>query len=119
MEQNNERSLHLILCHKWFKMIEDGIKNEEYRERTPYWCKRFSQNNCIPSYQGIQWQCAGIKDKCNAEISFPYTHIVFHDGYTNTIMKKKVISCTVGVGRREWGAPNHSTFIIKFKDCNK
>ena len=33
--------LNLPLKAKWYKMIESGIKTEEYREIKPYWIKRF------------------------------------------------------------------------------
>lgn len=33
-------TLHLILKDKWFQMYKDGLKTEEYREITPYWCNR-------------------------------------------------------------------------------
>jgi len=40
-ETNKEpRVLHLTLTSKWFKMILDGIKPEEYREVKAYWSKR-------------------------------------------------------------------------------
>ena len=32
--------LHLPLKAKWYDMQERGEKSEEYREITPYWCKR-------------------------------------------------------------------------------
>ena len=32
--------LVLPLKEKWYRMIESGIKTEEYRELTPYWCNR-------------------------------------------------------------------------------
>ena len=119
MKKSIEKDLHLILMHHWYVMVANGIKKEEYREKTPYWCKRFSAINCIPSYQGIQDNCSNIGEACNAVQAFPFTHIVFHDGYTNITCRKEVIACTCGIGRPDWGAPNHETFIIKFKDVEQ
>lgn len=116
IEQKIEKDLHLVLMHHWFVMIEKGIKNEEYREKTPYWCKRFSASNCIPSHQAIQENCGNIADSCNAVQAFPFTHVVFHDGYTSTTIRKEVVSCTCGIGNKLWGAPEHEVFIIKFKN---
>lgn len=34
------RTLHLTLHRCWFDAIASGVKTEEYRDKTPYWCKR-------------------------------------------------------------------------------
>lgn len=34
-------TLHLNLKRKWFDIIYSGIKPEEYRNITPYWCNKF------------------------------------------------------------------------------
>ena len=36
--------LTLTLKRKWFDMIKQGIKKEEYREIKPYWIKRFIED---------------------------------------------------------------------------
>lgn len=33
-------NLQLSLTKKWFEMTKSGIKPEDYREITPYWCSR-------------------------------------------------------------------------------
>ena len=33
--------LSLVLTGKWYDMIEQGVKREEYRLATKYWCRRF------------------------------------------------------------------------------
>lgn len=33
-------NLQLSLKTKWFEMTKAGVKTEEYREITPYWCSR-------------------------------------------------------------------------------
>ena len=35
------KNLQLPLKTKWFEMTKAGIKTEDYREITPYWCNRF------------------------------------------------------------------------------
>ena len=37
--------LRLPLKMKWFEMTKNGIKKEDYREITPYWCSRFLTQN--------------------------------------------------------------------------
>ena len=40
-EIEHNRSLVLTLKKQWFDMILSGEKKEEYREKKPYWEKRF------------------------------------------------------------------------------
>ena len=37
-----KRILHLTLKKKWFDLIAQGKKKEEYREYKPYWIKRLT-----------------------------------------------------------------------------
>ena len=57
MEQEliNVKILHLPLKAKWYDMQECGEKPEEYREVTPYWCKRFLKD--FPVGWRIRWIC--------------------------------------------------------------
>lgn len=47
------KNLQLSLIGKWFEMTKAGIKTEDYREITPYWC------NILLVYKGknkpIKW----------------------------------------------------------------
>lgn len=36
-----DRTIHLVNTHHWYDMIASGEKPEEYRDFTPYWCRRF------------------------------------------------------------------------------
>jgi len=45
------RNLQMSLKTEWFEMTKAGIKNEDYREITPYWAKRFV--GCW-KYEGIK-----------------------------------------------------------------
>jgi hypothetical protein len=40
-----KKILHLTLKKKWFKLIASGEKKREYRQRKPYWEKRFLDKN--------------------------------------------------------------------------
>lgn len=110
--------LNLTLKAKWYKMIEDGIKTEEYREIKPYWEKR------LLNYQAIKANAKSIAfkkflfgfDAC-AEYPRGYTHVLFRYGYTKRTMLREIESIRFGYGNTEWGAPkNEQVFIIKFKE---
>ena len=126
-------TLHLVLKHKWYEMIESGIKTEEYREIKPYWVKRLLQwqedsRYYVISGEEIHWYDA--KYICNTKYlnymiyemgredsalrAKSYTHVCFHLGYTSTTMTFKVQEITIGKGNSEWGAPKDKpVFIVK------
>ena len=49
------RILQLVLKKKWFDMIADGIKHEEYRDINKYWCRRLYE--CYTDAPGHYGQC--------------------------------------------------------------
>lgn len=113
--------LNLVLTHKWYDLIESGIKKEEYREITPYWSNRlmglgieywksvFSHNtvdNMAETFNGVS----------RLMFNYGYTDydaVCFHRGYTNTTITFEYDELTIGKGKPEWGATEKSTFIIK------
>lgn len=95
-------------------MIEAGIKKEEYRQESSYWRKRL-----IRCYAAFDWcnmrgfdgrLCGG----CSVGPRFRHFDAVcFSYGYTKRRMTFECKGITIGQGRKEWGAPDHETFIIK------
>ena len=63
------RVLYLPIKDKWFRMIEAGVKKEEYRERKPYWDRRLLGS--LPFPDG----CKSYKD---------YDAVHFRNGYDLT-----------------------------------
>lgn len=57
------KTLHLNLKRKWFDMILSGEKDEEYREITPYWKKRFFDENCQLKHRTIIFSNGYTKDR--------------------------------------------------------
>lgn len=78
--------LDLILCHKWYDMIESGQKTEEYRELSDYWQRRLGK--------------------------YTYNFVRFHRGYTTRTMLFE-FRLKQGIGRPEWGAPDYPVYILK------
>jgi hypothetical protein len=126
--------LVLPLKEKWYRMIESGIKTEEYRELTPYWCNRILYHcplgidgywnselgNCV--YFNEEHPDATLHRLLIGEYGTRgYTHVEFTLGYpkkgdTSRRMIKEIDSIKVGKGNPEWGAPeDKEVFIIKFK----
>lgn len=79
--------LHLTLQKKWFDMISQGVKREEYRELKPYWHKRLNKT---------------------------YDAIKFRNGYSKnspTVMVE-LKEILIGLGVVEWGAPEGEKVYI-------
>lgn len=92
--------LHLILKFKWFDLIESGIKTEEYRDMSDYYCRKF--------------YCRKFGFPTTYYFFNNYREVVFHRGYSQRICKFEIKSFGVGIGKAEWGAPlNQQVFIIK------
>lgn len=118
-----EKVLDLVLIGKWYDLIADGIKREEYRAITPYWCNRlFLDSNSKPLGQK-EWNSilsgyvleSVIEDSMiDKTLTIP-THVRFRRGYTSISKTYKIESITIGVGKSEWGASVDPCFIIKFK----
>ena len=106
--------LYLPLKKEWYKMIERGDKREEYREESPYWRTRL-----IECYAGFNWcDMRGFNGRlcggCSVEPRFRHFDAVcFSYGYTKRRMLWECKGIEIGRGCKNWGAPDHETFIIK------
>lgn len=111
--------LDLILCHKWYDMIKSGEKPEEYREETAHWCSRICKYGRVKRGFGkkniCNIDCNVQLPSCKAVVPADITHVRLHRGYTQTTMLKEVAGISRGKGKAKWGAPDHETFIIKFR----
>lgn len=110
MEKN---TLHLTVNRKWFDLIKDGTKREEYREIKPYWIKRLTTNCEVPYDVAAETYCGEVLYR-------PYTHIIFVNGYgaNRPCIEKEIESITIGKPKKGL-CPDEfldkEYFIIKFK----
>jgi hypothetical protein len=107
--------LHLPLEAKWYKMIESGVKKEEYREIKPYWVNRLARcyKWCALSVLTHLDRCKQCHTDFNDIRTNGYTHVKFSYGYTKRNMTFEIESITIGKGKLEWGAPDEEVFKIK------
>lgn len=121
--------LHLSLKAEPYKMIESGVKPEEYREIKQYWCNRLIGNyplgreycgSVLPTIFKVANESKNIStsDALRHLIIWnygvrDYTHVKFSYGYTKRTMTFEIESITIGKGKTEWGAPAEEVFIIK------
>lgn len=118
--------LHLVLKGKWYDMIANGSKKEEYREIKPYWARRLTAMRALRSAYDYQLKVKVIDTK-NVEViqTDQFYHeeahvldtyhdtVVFQRGYTAKKMAFKIEDIIIGKGDPKLGAPNGDCFIIK------
>lgn len=93
--------LYLPLKKEWYEMIERGDKREEYREFTRYWISRLCRNVVFDGATCVEF------------IEKDFDAVCFSYGYTRRRMLWECKGIEVGRGCKNWGAPDHETFIIK------
>lgn len=131
--------LQLSLKKQWFEKTKDGIKAEDYRSITPYWCNRFLLVNGKPktvkwwsfmqNYEGCFFRKAIERNIENGAITFkPFTHNVMTLGYPKSTDTERILTfehkgIEIRTGNTDWGAePDKLYFVIlhgKMIDVNE
>ncbi len=119
------KELHLILKAQWYKMIESGVKKEEYRDLKPYWMKRLFRviDEECSSYENIDSECAEFycapenisifkKDLTDITFERKYDYVTFHYGYTSRSMTFRIKDIRVWKGKSEWGAEAGKQYFV-------
>lgn len=120
--------LQLSLKSKWFEMTKAGIKTEDYREITPYWCSRLllsfrgeKMNQNWWKYKDETLQGTPDEIKENIELFTNFRKFKVNKmtlGYpkstdSNRILKLEHKGIEIRTGNPEWGAePNKLYFVI-------
>jgi hypothetical protein len=132
MKNNSQqKTLTLSLIRKWFEMTKSGIKKEDYREITPYWCNRFlffkaeskskefweneffkvdceSADNLILKY--IERGIVSFKNFSTNKMTLGYPK----SEDTERIVNLEHLGIEIRTGNEEWGAePNKLYFVVK------
>ena len=124
METKIFRAIHLVLTHKWYDMIKSGEKPEEYRDFTPYWCKRFFsykredgvrvpldiKEKDLHKYQTEVYQLA-----FDGKLAVTPQVVIFQRAYAKNppTMIRKILEVDLGpCGKEEWGAIPGKWYII-------
>lgn len=121
------KNLQLPLKQKWFTMTKAGIKTEDYRAITPYFCNRFLLFNGEPKSK--QWWQDEFFDEGTLEERIenielfctfkPFAQNIMTLAYpkktdTDKIVKYKHHSISIDTGNSEWGAvPGVKYFVVK------
>lgn len=92
--------MNILILHikkKWFDLILNGEKKEEYREVKPYWSKRLCNSW---DANGVRWNHQ--KDRWDYK---DFSAIEFRNGYGKDARRcmVKYNGLDVGAARPEWG----------------
>ncbi len=126
------KKLRLPLKKQWFEMTRVGIKTEDYREITPYWCTRLllvsgekkSQKWWKEEFIRMKEEDLTLQKMLDFGLcSFiPFDQNEMTLGYPKSTDTKRIINLEhkgieIGYGKAELGAePNKEYFIIKHGD---
>lgn len=120
------KTLDLVLKHKYYDMINYGVKPEEYRDVKRYYISRLLMAAQLCKGE-VVWKNltpflsryydnnkSELKQYLGFSLIFKnFSSVTFHRGYTNTTMTFKIEDLKIGKGNPEWGAPAEEVFIIK------
>ena len=129
------RRLQLSLIQKWFDMTNTGIKLEDYRAITPYFCNKFLlyQGRTMPKKWWIDNYFEADGRNCSIEeivenirlfCTFKdFNYNVMTLGYPKSTDTDKILTfehagIEIGYGNPEWGADADKLYFI-IKHGNK
>jgi len=115
------KTLHLTLRKQWYDLILSGEKKEEYREIKPYWKKRFCAPLC-DNMKDLDKICHEGDTRTMFDlIKNDLDKIIFTNGYSKN-SPRMTVECKgieIGIGKKEWGAPDEKVFIIKLGNIHE
>ncbi|WBV60256.1 hypothetical protein PFY12_14605 [Chryseobacterium camelliae] len=120
-------NLQLPLKKQWFEMTKSGFKSEDYREITPYWIKRLTDNDIDLTIEEIESGLCALRDGYSEEHVYncygfwfkPFTKNTMTLGYPkkgdpDRIIQFEHAGIEIREGNPEWGAePGKIYFVIK------
>ena len=101
-------TLKLTVVAQYYDMIDDLIKDEEYRKIKHYWIVRLMENVKLPD--GSVFFMEGL------ETFKKFDFVEFKNGYRKDSRKMtfQCLGISIGKGKPEWGAiENEKYFVIK------
>jgi len=113
-------SLQLPLKNEWFEMTRDGIKTEDYREITPYWCNRllrYGQSTESSLFWKRLVDLNKVVDFNGCVNPKPFTQTTLTLGYpkstdTDRIIKFEHKGIEIREGKPEWGAEKGKLYFV-------
>lgn len=101
---------------RWFDMISQGEKKEEYREIKAYWTKRIIKMIGLPD---------SVEEDVKTILRYMKTSnkydVIFRNGYMKDSPKLYAkVKVSIGPGKSEWGAePEKEYYILHIEEINR
>ncbi len=123
------KKLQLSLKKKWFEMTKQGIKKEDYREITPYWCNRLTLLNG-KKLSKEQWRrylitsgvlymslCTKPNQKINPITFIEIDENIMTWGYPSPKQKERILrieneGIEIRKGNPDWGAEKDKLYFV-------
>jgi len=126
LKTNKMSNLQLSLKKQWFDLTKSGIKTEDYREITPYWCRRFyhcmTESNTTPECVRLNLPKNEILNCSDCSMGLSYLKTfgsnIMTLGYPKSTDSERILKLEhkgieIRTGNPEWGAePNKLYFVI-------
>ena len=113
-------SLKLVMKRKWYDMIENGVKKEEYRDITAYYIKRifrfksFDGTMTTDSARFLESRPAMLKYMIKSgELVQRHDRVTMFDGYEKDRRRQTfMFDVSIGCGHERWGAEPGKEYIV-------
>lgn len=113
------KNLQLSLKTKWFEMTDSGEKTEDYREITPYWCKRlllsFGREKPTIFWKTYLMMCGDVDNMNFSFKEFDINTMTLGYPKKSDKSKRKVFEhagIEIREGREEWGAEKGKIYFV-------
>ena len=120
------KNLQLSLKRNWFEMTKSGMKTEDYREITPYWCNRLLRTIGGCYRKKIWWHQNFFENRSiektivslKPNSSFVrFNKNIMTDGYPKMNDSERVLKLEHGgieirTGNPEWGAEEGKLYFV-------
>ena len=120
------KNLQLSLKRNWFEMTKSGMKTEDYREITPYWCNRLLRTIGGCYRKKIWWHQNFFENRSiektivslKPNSSFVrFNKNIMTDGYPKMNDSERVLKLEHGgieirTGNHEWGAEEGKLYFV-------
>lgn len=120
------KTLHLTLKKKWFDMIRNGDKTEEYRAIKPYWFGRLIDFKTMPYDEIVSYYDEGYAYPADSASSLKdllakkqiqlrdFETITFSNGYASDRPQFEIElkGLEIRGGKKEWGAKDGTDYFV-------
>jgi hypothetical protein len=118
-------NLQMSLKKRWFEMTKAGIKTEDYREITPYWIKRLTDNVIDLTIEEIQAGLCALRDGYSEDHVYncygfwfkPFIKNRMTLGYPKSDDKDRILELEhegieIRQGNPDWGAESGKNYFV-------